>query len=264
MLILLLFHSAYFYCMKKLSLVLIYLFVICLYTIFFIKQNPSVSLLASNELGDFLAGVFAPLAFMFLYLGYKQQQHGLSQNTDVLKLQLRELQENIKQQKLMQEHAEENLTILKSKIEAENKKELILFQPFFHLTWKQFTPIENTDSLNFELEILNSGKAVRNVHIRVAKLSGHGFYTELTSVFKSNEVHKTSIPIRHPDDFSEELDEDYIQGYSEDKRLIVTIKIEYLDELYNENYQLFKSRIYKKIERTGFIISRFELIEKNF
>lgn len=25
-----------------------------------------------NEVGDFLAGVFAPLAFLFLYLGYKQ------------------------------------------------------------------------------------------------------------------------------------------------------------------------------------------------
>jgi hypothetical protein len=245
-------------------IVLIYLCLILLYTLIFIKQSPTVTLLASNELGDFLAGVFAPLAFMFLYLGYRQQQEGLKQNTEVLRLQVQELQENVKQQKLLQENSEENLALLKSKIESENKKELILAQPFFHISCKEFKEIENTDSLGWELEISNSGKIARNVQVDTRKVGSIGFINILTSVFKGDEVYKINIPTKHPDDFLQESDKQYISGYTENRMLVLIIKIDYLDEFYNKNYQTFKSGIYKKIEGTGYLISQFELIERSF
>lgn len=53
--------------------VFFYILFVIVYTIAFKKSSGENVLLASNELGDFLAGVFAPLAFLFLYLGYKQQ-----------------------------------------------------------------------------------------------------------------------------------------------------------------------------------------------
>lgn len=65
-----------------------------------------------NELGDFLAGAFAPIAFLWLVLGYKQQGKQLEQNStaidqqakalqnqaDTLKQQIMEMKENVKQQ----------------------------------------------------------------------------------------------------------------------------------------------------------------------
>lgn len=61
-----------------------------------------------NELGDFLAGIFAPIAFFWLILGYIQQAKQLEQNTYALKqqeqalqLQVSELQESIEQQKML-------------------------------------------------------------------------------------------------------------------------------------------------------------------
>ena len=58
-----------------------------------------------NELGDFLAGIFAPIAFFWLILGYKQQGKQLEQNTKALEqqeralqLQIDEMREGIKQQ----------------------------------------------------------------------------------------------------------------------------------------------------------------------
>jgi hypothetical protein len=58
-----------------------------------------------NELGDFLAGVFAPIAFFWLILGYMQQGKQLEQNTKALEqqeialqLQIDEMKEGIKQQ----------------------------------------------------------------------------------------------------------------------------------------------------------------------
>lgn len=61
-----------------------------------------------NELGDFLAGIFAPIAFFWLVLGYIQQGKQLEQNTkaleqqeQALQLQISELQESIDQQKML-------------------------------------------------------------------------------------------------------------------------------------------------------------------
>lgn len=44
-----------------------------------------------NELGDFIAGAFAPLAFFWLVRGFYQQGKGLEQNSKALKLQAKEL-----------------------------------------------------------------------------------------------------------------------------------------------------------------------------
>ncbi|WP_374254342.1 hypothetical protein [Acinetobacter brisouii] len=80
----------------------VYGLILIIYTIAFIISNwGNLTLLTSNELGDFLAGIFAPLAFFFLYLGYKQQGEELKQNTKALMMQAEELKisnESLKQQ----------------------------------------------------------------------------------------------------------------------------------------------------------------------
>ena len=48
-----------------------------------------------NEVGDFLAGVFAPLAFFWLVRGYYQQGEELRQNTQALKMQSDELANSV-------------------------------------------------------------------------------------------------------------------------------------------------------------------------
>lgn len=61
-----------------------------------------------NEIGDFLAGVFAPIAFLFLYLGYRQQGEEMKQNTAALKLQAQELKYSVdEQRRLIQLHEKE-------------------------------------------------------------------------------------------------------------------------------------------------------------
>lgn len=69
-----------------------------------------------NSLGDFLAGVFAPVAFFWLILGYIQQGKQLDQNTKALEqqeralqLQIDEMKESVKQQKEIAEINEKTL-----------------------------------------------------------------------------------------------------------------------------------------------------------
>ncbi|WP_058975881.1 hypothetical protein [Pseudomonas syringae] len=51
-----------------------------------------------NELGDFLAGTFGPVAFLWLVLGFLQQGRELKLSTNALRLQAEELKNSVQQQ----------------------------------------------------------------------------------------------------------------------------------------------------------------------
>ena len=55
--------------------------------------------LTLNEVGDFCAGLFGPLAFLWLVLGYFQQGAELRQNNEALRLQAIELKNSVEQQR---------------------------------------------------------------------------------------------------------------------------------------------------------------------
>ncbi len=83
--------------------------------LFYLHSNghlQSVHILKPNELGDFLTGVFGPLAFLWLVLGYLQQGIELKQNTKALELQADELRSSVEQQR-------ELVAVSKKQVEAE-------------------------------------------------------------------------------------------------------------------------------------------------
>lgn len=68
-------------------------------TILFCWSNTQASQMKPNEWGDFFAGVFAPLAFLWLVLGYLQQGEELRLSTEALRLQAEELKNSVEQQR---------------------------------------------------------------------------------------------------------------------------------------------------------------------
>lgn len=70
------------------------IFLIIYFLIFLIFYADHSKAMALNELGDFLAGAFSPLAFLFLYLGYKQQgeelRNALSEQKKLIEIHLKE------------------------------------------------------------------------------------------------------------------------------------------------------------------------------
>ncbi|WP_339523896.1 hypothetical protein [Pseudomonas sp. EL_65y_Pfl2_R96] len=59
----------------------------------------SLEVMALNEFGDFLAGVFGPISILWLVLGFFQQGLELRQNNEALRLQAVELKNSVEQQK---------------------------------------------------------------------------------------------------------------------------------------------------------------------
>lgn len=76
----------------------------------FYKHSSAGQSLSLNELGDFLAGVFAPLAFYWLVLGFFQQSKELKNSVDALNLQAKELRNSVKAQQKQAENAERSLS----------------------------------------------------------------------------------------------------------------------------------------------------------
>ncbi|WP_448144573.1 hypothetical protein [Pseudomonas silesiensis] len=75
-----------------------YLSVISLIVAFRFKHFIDLEL---NELGDFLAGVFGPVAFLWLVLGFLQQGRELKIGSKALQLQAAELRRSVEQQSII-------------------------------------------------------------------------------------------------------------------------------------------------------------------
>jgi hypothetical protein len=70
-----------------------------------------ITSLQPNHLGDFLAGVFGPIAILWLILGFFQQGMELRQNSQALKLQAEELKSSTREQR-------ELLRVMRGQLEA--------------------------------------------------------------------------------------------------------------------------------------------------
>lgn len=116
-----------------------------------------------NAKGDFLAGVFAPLAFLWLVFGYYQQGRELKLNTKALELQASELKNAVEEQRnLIKIHQEELLH------KVEQAKPIFEFKKIYFDCRKveeidPYTVIVKNQDVSFELN--NLGTSVNNVKI---------------------------------------------------------------------------------------------------
>jgi preprotein translocase subunit SecG len=75
---------------EKMGVALTFIWLTTIATLIFLKWD-SAKCLSLNEWGDFLAGVTAPLAFLWLIIGYMLQRQELKNNTEALFFQRDEM-----------------------------------------------------------------------------------------------------------------------------------------------------------------------------
>lgn len=86
-----------------------------------------------NEFGDFLAGLFGPVAIFWLVLGFFQQGKELKNSVAALNLQAEELKRSVEQQTSMVEVASAQYRLDQSAAEAEAAAKLAAADPLFQL-----------------------------------------------------------------------------------------------------------------------------------
>lgn len=129
---------------------------LALLTFMFWGRVVQILLMEPNEIGDFLAGAFGPLAILWLILGFFQQGIELRQNTDALKLQANELKNSVEQQKA---------TADAMKLQVDTTREALEFERSRHAS----TSIPRFES---HLQSVASESGVTTVYAKVRNLGG--------------------------------------------------------------------------------------------
>lgn len=152
------------------------LWIVFIFCLLILKRGSLVDL-DLNEIGDFLAGVFAPLGFFWLVAGFYQQGKGLEQNSTALKLQAIELEKTTQalelqvqemklalvQQTALSETTKQDLELSKQAFEHQIKTQHINMQPFFHITAHDLN--NAGENIPFIFEFSNSRTVCREVGI---------------------------------------------------------------------------------------------------
>lgn len=112
-----------------------------------------------NEKGDFFAGIFAPVAFLWLVIGYFQQGEELQLNTDALKSQQAELWRQAGATGMLVRHAERQARAAEETIKmAAMQLESSLMPNFVIIKEKSFFG-------SFEYSVKNNGAEVLDLDI---------------------------------------------------------------------------------------------------
>lgn len=154
-----------------------------------------------NEVGDFLAGVFAPIAFLYLYLGYIQQGKEL-------KLQAYELANLVKEQQKQNAIYENQLEIKR----IESKPKLDFKNASY--TYRIYEDVDNYfERTIFYFHIVNHGNIAKDIIITNKEITRrlHKLETDINttiSFYYSNEI-DTELYSFQGKPFSIELDISY-------------------------------------------------------
>ena len=92
------------------------------FAVIFSDQLASLPGLAANEVGDFFAGVFGPVAFLWLVLGFLQQGRELRMSAEALQQQARELKASVEQQSYLAKAATNRLGIETDRLEEQRRE----------------------------------------------------------------------------------------------------------------------------------------------
>ena len=130
-------------------------------------------LLEPNAVGDFTAGVFAPLAFLWLVIGYFQQGEELKQNTEALRLQAEELKNSVEQQRELVGAQREQIAFEREAHEAAQSERERSLAPIFTIdTTSSYGQPGEPAYRMYKFRITNAGARVTNI---IVSLNGWNY-----------------------------------------------------------------------------------------
>lgn len=125
-------------------------------TFAFLRWDKIVGL-DPNAVGDFLAGAFAPLALLWLVLGFFQQGIELRNSGEALWLQGEELRNSVQQQQQLVETTREQLAFERDQASRQKQDLLRRVQPAFRLIYEGVHQ-NNDQAVAHQFRLSNTGK----------------------------------------------------------------------------------------------------------
>lgn len=196
----------------------VWLFLVAAYVI---ADFTAFKALEPNALGDFAAGAAAPLAFLWLVLGFFQQGEELRHSADALWLQGRELQNSVEQQRELVNVTREQLKFENEVLAAQRDELARNAQPILALKIGRMQQATDRTGNIYDVRLANHGKTCTNL-----KIDFGSFRSSIDKpVFSTGEI----INFRMRVNFGE--------------REQFNLQVSYLDELLNRREQVFPVEI---------------------
>ncbi|VVT07706.1 hypothetical protein [Hoeflea sp. EC-HK425] len=126
-------------------------------------QISEIRTLEPNELGDFFAGVFGPVALFWVVLGFFQQGVELRHSVETLKLQAEELKNSVEQQRELVKASRDQIEFDREINLAQRARHEVSIRPDFKVS-----PAGSSQSgkeISFKIEILNRGEIALDVWV---------------------------------------------------------------------------------------------------
>lgn len=147
---------------------LIWLFVMA--SLLWIGRSDAADM-TPNEWGDFFAGIFAPLAFLWLVLGYLQQGEELRLSTRALLLQAKELENSVTQQRELVEVTREQVISEREALSYERRLREEAVKPTLLIVGAGGMFHEGGYSI-YRLNLSNTGATATGVSVEVIPKDG--------------------------------------------------------------------------------------------
>lgn len=224
---------------RTLSIIGIVLTVAYLGLLWFVFDGRLVEILLMkpNEIGDVLAGIFGPLAILWLILGFFQQGIELRQNTRALEMQGDELRKSVEHQKEMVEVSREQLRADLEAFREEREKQIRAALPRFEFSSCGVTSGPGYPGTFYTSTLENIGSTVTDVKIScsqdVSNVSPRDFQS-----FAANGRHQIQW-----------------QSHGKDLAFESWILIAYVDALGNHGAQKFRPSTGENGQFNGAIVS---------
>ncbi|WP_049874597.1 hypothetical protein [Vibrio parahaemolyticus] len=139
-----------------------------------------------NEVGDFFAGIFGPVAFLWLVLGFLQQGKELQQSTKALELQAAELNQSVEQQRELVEVTRAQLEAERIVVELENKRRIEAAKPNF--VFLAMGVSHSAGKSTFRVSVKNTGSTSTNLNVVFSESMTQQHPTEVHAWEKGQEV----------------------------------------------------------------------------
>jgi len=136
-----------------------------------LMETDKTRAMTPNEWGDFLAGVFAPLAFLWLVLGYMQQGDELRLSTEALRLQAEELRNAVDQQRELVAVSRQQVESEREALEFERTLRQDLSLPRFSVS-EAGGSFSGTGRSTYNFRLSNAGHAATELVVTVALADG--------------------------------------------------------------------------------------------